>query len=70
MIIAIFNAIAAIPALLTAIKSLVGWLSIQIETYEKKKLMEDMAKAIEKAQEKKDTSGLDHAFDPDKGSGK
>jgi hypothetical protein len=66
MIASIFSAIAALPKLLEALEKLVGWISVQITAAKKKKLEEELAKAIELSKEKKDTSGLDQLFDPTK----
>lgn len=67
MITAIFNAIAAIPAILNLCKQFVTWVNAQVEFAEKRKLEADMANAIDVAKKTKDTSKLDHMFDPDKG---
>lgn len=66
MIVALFNAIAAIPAILNLCKQFVTWMSSQVEAAEKRKLAADMAKAADVAKQTKDTSQLDHMFDPDK----
>lgn len=66
MITGIFNAIAALPAILGFIKSFTGWLMDQIEKAEKRKLATDLAKAEADAKASKDTSGMDNMFDPNK----
>lgn len=66
MITALFNAIAGLPALVSAIESLIAFISDQLEQAKKKRASEEMAKATEIAKEKKDTSGMDKMFNPDK----
>lgn len=66
MILAIFNAIAAIPSLLSAIESMIAFFSDQVDQAKKRKLAADLAAAAEIAKQKKDTSGLDNIFDPGK----
>lgn len=63
---AIFDAIAALPALLGYLKSFIGWISDQVSAAEKRKLAADMAKATSDAKQTKDTSGMDQMFDPNK----
>ena len=62
MITAIFSAIAALPKLLGLLKDLIGWISARIEVAEKNQVEKDLAKALEKAKQTKDTSDLDNIF--------
>lgn len=66
MVIAIFNAIAALPTLVKAIESFVAFLSSQLEAAKKRKLAEELAAATEKAKKEKDTSDMDAIFNPGK----
>lgn len=66
MLIAIFNAIAALPKLLSLIESMIAFISEQVELAKKRKAIADFAEAAEIAKKKKDTSGLDAGFDPGK----
>lgn len=66
MILAIFNAIAAIPSLLSAIENMISFFSDQIDQAKKRKLAAELAAAADVAKKGKDTSGLDNVFDPGK----
>lgn len=66
MIVALFNAIAAIPSLLTAFEKLVSFLSDELNAARNRKEIADLAQASKDAELKKDTSGLDQMFDPSK----
>jgi hypothetical protein len=66
MIVAIFNAIAAIPALLNALKSLIQFISDQVNAAENRKIIADLAKASQVSKQTKDTSGIENVFDPGK----
>lgn len=62
----LFNAIVAVPAIVSVITALVKWVMNEIENAQKRKASQEMAKAIEKAQSGKDTSLMDEALDPGK----
>lgn len=62
MIVAIFNAIAAVPALIKALESLISWISIQIDEAKQRQLAKQMSQATDQAKATKDTSGIDQLF--------
>lgn len=63
---AFFSALAAIPKLLEIVEKLVSWFATEIAAAKKRKLEEEMAKAVEIAKDTKDTSKIDQLFDPSK----
>lgn len=63
---AFFKALAAFPALISAIFRILAFIQTQIREYVKRKAEAEMIEAIEKAKKTKDSSGIDAAFDPKK----
>ena len=66
MILALFNAIAALPALFSLLEKFINFISDQLDQAKQRKAIADLAKASQDARQKKDTSGLDEIFDPSK----
>jgi uncharacterized membrane protein (DUF106 family) len=62
MFTAIFNVIAAMPALLSLVKQFVQWTAEQVELAEKRQLAKDMQAATQKAKETKDTRDIENLF--------
>ena len=62
MLVALFNLIAGLPALLNALEKLIHFTMEQIEAAKKRKLSNEMVKATEVAKESKDTSKLEKMF--------
>lgn len=66
MITAIFSAIVGRPSLVTVIEKFIEFVTEQLDQAKKKRLAEEMDRATKLAKEKKDTSGMDKMFNPDK----
>lgn len=59
---AFFSALAAIPKLLEMVENFSLWIIEQVYLAKEKRLSDDLEKALSKAKEEKDTSGLDDIF--------
>lgn len=70
MVLAIFNAIAAIPAVLGYIEKFAGWLTVQCQAARLKQLAKEAEEAARNAHDTQDPQYLDHLFDPSKPDGK
>ncbi len=70
MVLAIFQAIAAIPQMLGYIEKLGVWITTQAQIARQAQLAKEAEAAAAAAKATKDPQNLDHLFDPSKPDGK
>jgi F0F1-type ATP synthase membrane subunit b/b' len=64
MIQAIFAAIAAVPKIASIIAAFASWVKEQVDEATKQRAEAELAKAVAKAKEHKDTSDIENVFNP------
>lgn len=70
MVLAIFQAIAAVPQVLGYLEKFGAWVTTQCDAIRQAQLAKDAQAAAAAAQATKDPENLDHLFDPSKADGK